>query len=203
MTPINKSEILERLEPHGPHCLRRPQGMSQYFFKVLNTQYQYSKKILLNTQYFNTFFHLKCIENTNTNINTQYFNLSDVILLKWFSCSIRDLYSLELTKDGFSCNNNCFSKFSFFKYPPLKAKNDFPWDKPQKKTRNTKDYNIKKYWVLVRVKWMHSIPILKFDKNFKSIENTNNQYHFESIENTNSIEYSYPGRPWLLLLCRL
>ena len=36
------------------------QGMSQYFFKVLNTQYQYSKKILLNTQYFNTFAHLKC-----------------------------------------------------------------------------------------------------------------------------------------------
>ena len=58
------------------------QGMSQYFFKVLNTQYQYSKKILLNTQYFNTFSHLKCIENTNTNINTQYFHFSDVILLE-------------------------------------------------------------------------------------------------------------------------
>ena len=58
------------------------QGMSQYFFKVLNTQYQYSKKILLNTQYFNTFSHLKCIENTNTNINTQYFHFSDVLLLK-------------------------------------------------------------------------------------------------------------------------
>ena len=56
--------------------------MSQYFFKVLNTQYQYSKKILLNTQYFNTFSHLKCIENTNTNINTQYFHFSDVLLLK-------------------------------------------------------------------------------------------------------------------------
>ena len=39
---------------------------------------------------------------------------------------------------------------------------------------------------------MYSIPILWFDKKFKSIENTNNQYHFESIENTNSIEYSYP-----------
>ena len=40
---------------------------------------------------------------------------------------------------------------------------------------------------------MYSIPILWFDKKFKSIENTNNQYHFESIENTNSIEYSYPA----------
>ena len=40
---------------------------------------------------------------------------------------------------------------------------------------------------------MYSIPILWFDKKFKSIENTNKQYHFESIENTNSIEYSYPA----------
>ena len=24
MTPITKSEILGRLEPHGPYCLRRP-----------------------------------------------------------------------------------------------------------------------------------------------------------------------------------
>ena len=40
---------------------------------------------------------------------------------------------------------------------------------------------------------MYSIPILWFDKKFKSIENTHNQYHFESIENTNSIEYSYPA----------
>ena len=48
------------------------QGMSQYFIKVLNTQYQYSKKILLNTQYFNTFFHLKCIENTNTKYKHEY-----------------------------------------------------------------------------------------------------------------------------------
>ena len=88
------------------------QGMSQYFFKVLNTQYQYSKKILLNTQYFNTFSHLKCIENTNTNINTQYIHFSDVLLLQWFSCTFRYLYSLELTKVWFSCNNNCFSKLS-------------------------------------------------------------------------------------------
>ena len=70
------------------------QGMSQYFFKVLNTQYQYSLKILLNTQYFNTFFHLKYIENTNTNINTQYFQFK--------SCSNTTMIFmyLESTKDS-------------------------------------------------------------------------------------------------------
>ena len=105
---------------------------------------------------------------------------------------------LELTKNWFSCNNDCFSKFSSFNSNIYdENKKSFFSKKNFRKTQETIKLQNEKYWVLVRLKWMYSIPILWFDKKFKSIENTNNQYHFESIENTNSIEYSYPEpRVW-------
>ena len=40
MTPINKSEILGRLEPHGPHCLRRPwpKHIHESFFELIKSE---------------------------------------------------------------------------------------------------------------------------------------------------------------------
>ena len=132
------------------------QGMSQYFVKVLNTQYQYFSKILLNTQYFNTFFHLKCIENTNTNINTQYFQFTwctnTTLIFMYFCIS---LY-LGITRDWFSWNYNCFSKFSSFKFTQLKANTNFPFLNLRKTQKILK-------WKVLGIgqrKWMYSIPIL-------------------------------------------
>ena len=130
--------------------------MSQYFVKVLNTQYQYFSKILLNTQYFNTFFHLKCIENTNTNINTQYFQFTwctnTTLIFMYFCIS---LY-LGITRDWFSWNYNCFSKFSSFKFTQLKANTNFPFLNLRKTQKILK-------WKVLGIgqrKWMYSIPIL-------------------------------------------
>ena len=54
------------------------------------------------------------------------FSLSDVLILQWFWWTFTYLYFLDLTKDWFSCNNNCISKFSSSKFPLLKAKTNFP-----------------------------------------------------------------------------
>ena len=106
------------------------QGMSQYFVKVLNTQYQYFSKILLNTQYFNTFFHLKCIENTNTNINTQYFQFkwctNTTMIFIYFHILSHIFILWNLPKTYSNAIITAFSKFSSFKLPRLKVRTNLP-----------------------------------------------------------------------------
>ena len=53
------------------------------------------------------------------------FSLSDMLIMQCFSFTFTYLFSLELTKDSFSYTTNCFSKFSSFKYPWLKANTNF------------------------------------------------------------------------------
>ena len=63
------------------------------------------------------------IPNTCWNINNNNnFHFSEVLLLQWFSCSFIYLYFLELTKEWFSCNNNCLSKFFIFQISIIESK---------------------------------------------------------------------------------
>ena len=73
-------------------------------FKVLNTQYRYSNKIVLNTQYFNIFQHFKSIENTTINTNTQYLQFFKKTLLLQLSTNIVSFLLLEIIKNLWNWN---------------------------------------------------------------------------------------------------